>query len=134
MSALLDVILPVFIVIGFGYAAARSGLFGEAAIDGIMRFAQTFALPVLLFRSISGLDLAAAFQPGLMISFYVGAFCGFAKRHPVAPDAPVAFAGDHAVVSDLPRDDFDCTFQIGAAVFQGAGAARVTAVAGRSSG
>ena len=101
MSALLDVILPVFIVIGFGYAAARSGLFGEAAIDGIMRFAQTFALPVLLFRSISGLDLAAAFQPGLMISFYVGAFCGFAIgffaarlvfRRPLTESVVIGFA------------------------------------------
>ncbi len=77
MTALLDVILPVFVVIAFGYAAARSGLFSEAAIDGIMRFAQSFALPMLLFRSIAGLDLAAAFQPGIMLAFYIGAFAGF---------------------------------------------------------
>lgn len=78
MTALLDVILPVFVVIAFGYAAARSGLFSEAAIDGIMRFAQSFALPMLLFRSIANLDLATAFQPGIMFSFYAGAFAGFA--------------------------------------------------------
>ena len=78
MSALLDVILPVFLVIGFGYAAARAGLFNETAVDGIMRFAQNFAVPVLLFRSIAQLDLSAAYDAGLLISFYAGAFAGFA--------------------------------------------------------
>lgn len=77
MTALLDVILPVFVVIAFGYAAARSGLFTEIAIDGIMRFAQSFALPMLLFRSIASLDLATSFQPGIMLAFYIGAFAGF---------------------------------------------------------
>ena len=78
MSALLDVILPVFLVIGFGYAAVRAGLLGEPAIDGLMRFAQNFAVPCLLFRSIAHLDLTEAYDAGLMVSFYVGAFAGFA--------------------------------------------------------
>ncbi|MDZ4087480.1 MAG: AEC family transporter [Tabrizicola sp.] len=77
MSALLDVILPVFLVIGFGYAVVRAGLLAEPAIDGLMRFAQNFAVPCLLFRSIAHLDLSAAYDIGLMTSFYVGAFAGF---------------------------------------------------------
>lgn len=77
MSALLDVIMPVFLVIGFGYAAARAALFDETAVDGVMRFAQNFAVPCLLFRSIAQLDLAAAYDMGLFISFYSGAIAGF---------------------------------------------------------
>jgi len=77
MTALIDVILPVFLVIGFGYVAAWRGLFTESAVDGVMRFAQTFAVPVLLFRSIAKLDLGASYDPGLMISFYTGAFTAF---------------------------------------------------------
>lgn len=77
MNALLDVTLPVFMVIGFGYIAARSGLFAESAVDGLMRFAQTFAVPCLLFRSIAQLDLSAAYDAGLLISFYAGAFTSF---------------------------------------------------------
>lgn len=77
MSALLDVILPVFLLIGFGYAAARFGAFSESNVDGVMRFAQSFALPVLLFKSIAALDLTQAYNPGLMLSFYIGAFAGF---------------------------------------------------------
>lgn len=77
MSALIDVILPVFLVIGFGYAAAWRGLMSESAVEGVMRFAQNFAVPVLLFRSIARLDLNASYDPGLMISFYTGAFTAF---------------------------------------------------------
>lgn len=78
MSLLLDVILPVFLVIGFGYVAARWLGFREASVDGVMQFAQGFALPLLLFASIARLDLARAYDAGLMVSFYVGAFAGFA--------------------------------------------------------
>lgn len=78
MSALFDVIMPVFLVISFGYAMARAGLFSDASVDGVMRFAQNFAVPVLLFRSIAQLDLSAAYDLGLMVSFYAGAFAGFA--------------------------------------------------------
>lgn len=78
MSALLDVILPVFVVIGFGYAAARAGFLTTEMTDYVMRFAQTFAVPCLLFRSVATLDLGTAFDAGLLLSFYLGAFSGFA--------------------------------------------------------
>ncbi len=73
MNALLDVILPVFLILGAGYVAAWRKIVDEAAIDGVMRFAQNFAVPALLFRSMSQLDLAQSFNPGLLLSFYVGA-------------------------------------------------------------
>ena len=78
MESLLDVILPVFLVIGMGYAAARAHLFDDSAVDGLMRYAQNFAAPTLLFASIARLDLAATFQPALFLSFYVAAFTSFA--------------------------------------------------------
>jgi predicted permease len=77
MSALLDVILPVFLLIGAGYGAAKFGAMPAAAVDGIMTYAQSFALPVLLFRAIANLDLGAAYHVGLMASFYIGAFAAF---------------------------------------------------------
>jgi malonate transporter and related proteins len=78
MNALLDVILPVFVVIGFGWLAARAGLFPDTAVDGLMKFAQGFAVPCLLFRSIAHLDLAAVYDTRLFLAFYIGAFSGFA--------------------------------------------------------
>ncbi|PIE16306.1 MAG: malonate transporter [Rhodobacterales bacterium] len=77
MQALIDVILPVFLVIGFGYLAAWRGWMPPVAIDGVMRFAQGFAIPVLLFRAISSLDLAQEFDLRLLFSFYFGSVSGF---------------------------------------------------------
>ncbi|MFN3724380.1 MAG: AEC family transporter [Paracoccaceae bacterium] len=102
MTALLDVILPVFLVIGFGYGAARFGLFSDSAVDGLMRFAQNFAVPCLLFRSIATLDLSGAYDTGLLVSFYAGAFSGFALcfagaryvfRRPLTDCVAIGFAG-----------------------------------------
>jgi len=77
MASLLDVVLPVFLVIGFGYLAAWRGYFSESAVDGLMRFAQNFAVPCLLFSAISKIDLAGNFNAPLLLSFYIGAFTGF---------------------------------------------------------
>lgn len=77
MQALLDVILPVFIVIGFGYAAVWRGYFSDAGVDAIMKFTQNFAIPCLLFRALSTLDLGQGFSVGLLTSFYIGAITCF---------------------------------------------------------
>ena len=78
MTALASVILPVFIVLGFGYLARGRNLISDAGIDGLMTFAQGFAIPMLLFRAISTLDLGQSFDLPLLGSFYAGALAGFA--------------------------------------------------------
>lgn len=75
---ILLVVVPVFLVIGAGYAAARSGIFFSSAVDGLMFYAQTFAVPCLLFRGIATLDLGAVFDARLLGSFYAGATIAFA--------------------------------------------------------
>lgn len=77
MGALLDVTLPVFLVIGFGYVAVWRGLFADEWVEGLMKFTQNFAIPALLFRAISTLDLAQSFDLTLLFSFYTGAAAGF---------------------------------------------------------
>lgn len=78
MGALINVILPVFLVIGFGYVAVWRGYFSDAGVDGLMKFAQSFAIPCLLFSAISTLDLSQSFEIKLLLSFYAGALGGFA--------------------------------------------------------
>lgn len=73
-QSLIDVILPVFLVIGAGYAATRTGYFRQVHIDGIMHFTQSFAIPCLLFRAMVTLDLGASFDPRLLIGYY-GSAC-----------------------------------------------------------
>lgn len=75
--SILFVVLPVFLVTGAGYAAARAKLFAPSAVDGLMIFAQRFGIPCVLFRGISRLDLAQVFEPGLLISFYGGVVAVF---------------------------------------------------------
>ncbi len=77
MTALLEVILPVFLVIGAGALCRWRGWIGESGIDGLMAFTQGFAIPCLLFRAMVDLDLAATFHPALFLSFYGGATAGF---------------------------------------------------------
>lgn len=77
MEALLQVILPVFLVIGAGYLAVRFKAFSEAGVDGLMKFTQNFAIPCLLFAAIARLDLQANLNWALLGSFYTGATVGF---------------------------------------------------------
>ncbi|WP_435231010.1 AEC family transporter [Pseudopelagicola sp. nBUS_20] len=77
METLISVILPVFILIGFGYLAAWRGFFTKSNVDGIMRYATSFAVPVLLFRAIASLDLSADYDLAMIASFYTGAFISF---------------------------------------------------------
>ncbi len=77
MQTLLDVIIPVFLVIGFGYVAVWRNLFPISGIDGVMKFTQNFAIPCLLFQAIANMDIATAFSPRLLISFYAGATACF---------------------------------------------------------
>lgn len=74
---ILNIIAPVFILVAAGYFAVRRGLMNDSAVDGVMKFAIQFAVPCLLFRAAANLDLNAAYDPGLMLSFYVAANCCF---------------------------------------------------------
>ncbi len=77
MQALLDVVLPVFLVLGFGYLAAWRDWLSDAGVDALMKFTQNFAIPCLLFAAIATLDLGQSFDPALLGSFYAGATVGF---------------------------------------------------------
>ncbi|WP_093994167.1 AEC family transporter [Flavimaricola marinus] len=77
MSALTSVILPVFIVLAFGYVSTWRGYFTDTGIDALMKFTQGFAIPCLLFQAIASLDLGQNFELPLLLSFYLGALAGF---------------------------------------------------------
>ncbi|SFG69842.1 hypothetical protein SAMN04488020_103226 [Palleronia marisminoris] len=78
MSAMLEVLLPVFLLIGVGYVAVWRGLFADTGVEGLMSYTQGFAIPCLLFRGIVEIDLGDEFTWPLLLSFYAGAITGFA--------------------------------------------------------
>lgn len=78
LSIILDIVAPVFLVIGAGYLAVRGGVFRDSFVDGLMRFAIQFAVPCLLFRATSTMDLGTAYDWRLMGAFYLGSTASFA--------------------------------------------------------
>jgi len=77
VSILLAVILPVFLVIGAGFLAAKRGAISQAGVDGLMRFAQGIAIPCLLFKAMATLDLGQDFDLRIIATFYSGALACF---------------------------------------------------------
>ncbi len=77
MQALVEVILPVFLLIAAGYAAMLARILPDPGIDGLMRYANSIAAPCLLMLAISRIDLGRAYAQDLLISFYAGAFASF---------------------------------------------------------
>ena len=104
MSTLLDVIIPVFLIVGSGYCAVWFRLFSTETIDGLMKFSQNFAIPILLFNAISKVDLVNVFDLNLFFSFYFGATAGFL----------IGFFGSHYLFSRPLEDSvaigFCCLF------------------------
>ncbi|KAA2315163.1 AEC family transporter [Pseudooceanicola sediminis] len=73
MSALFNIVLPVFLIIGAGYVTTRMRLLGMSAVEGVLSFTQNFAFPCLLFRAISTFDIGEQFHAPLLLSFYAAA-------------------------------------------------------------
>lgn len=84
MFAILQTVLPVFILIAVGYGAVRSGYLKDDFADALNIFAVRIAVPVLLFGAMADIDLGRAFSPPLLASFYAGAFFCFAAGIVVA--------------------------------------------------
>lgn len=92
MFSIFITVLPVFLIIGAGYATMWRRLMAEDAIDALAKFAQQFAIPALLFLAVAQLDLKAYFNVPLFATYYIpalfifiiGAFTGylFFKRTP----------------------------------------------------
>jgi len=77
MLQILEIVLPVFLVIGTGYLAAYFKVFTSEQSNALMRFATQIAIPCLLFLAISRLDLKAEFQLGVLAPFFIGALASF---------------------------------------------------------
>lgn len=78
MTDILLIVLPVFVIVGLGYLAARIRLIADRELDALLRFCTQIALPCLLFSGMVGLDLSANFDARLLVSFYAGAVAAFA--------------------------------------------------------
>ncbi|MGB0410649.1 MAG: AEC family transporter [Pikeienuella sp.] len=113
MLTLLNVVIPVFLVVGAGYAALKWEIMAPSTGEALTKFTQNFAVPCLLFLALYRLDFGQVFDPELLFSFYSGAlFCfalGFVvarklfKRRP-GESVAIGFAGffSNSVLLGLP--------------------------------
>ncbi|MDH5353779.1 MAG: AEC family transporter [Gammaproteobacteria bacterium] len=74
---ILNIVAPVFLVVMAGYLAVRLKVFTDIQIDHLMRFAIQIAIPCLLFKATSTIDLASAFDWRILSSYYLAAICSF---------------------------------------------------------
>jgi len=77
-AALLTIVVPVFLLVGTGYAAVRLRLFPDEGIGMLMKFATGFAVPCLLLQAMYGLELGTAMRADHLASFYGAALAIFA--------------------------------------------------------
>jgi len=71
MNAILITVVPVFLLIGLGYAAARFRLMEGAGVVGLNSFVFLFAIPALLFRIAMKVDIGAS-APWRLWAAYFG--------------------------------------------------------------
>jgi malonate transporter len=99
--SVLSIVVPIFVLIAVGYAAARGGLLSDAAQKGIFEFAFNYAMPALLFRGIAnaGVNEAGAWRIAVAYFVAMGAIwllatilTPLALRRPAADAATVAMA------------------------------------------
>ena len=74
MEIILEIIVPVFGIVGIGYGAARLGLFRQEATKGLSAFVFDFAIPAMLFRAMATTALPAQIEWGYLISYFGGGY------------------------------------------------------------
>jgi malonate transporter len=84
VGIILDIVAPVFIVIGFGYVAATRGFVDEAGFRGLTGFIFNLAIPALLFvggtsGTVGGGPAAFAYFAAAVVLFGLSLALGMAR-------------------------------------------------------
>lgn len=72
-----NIVAPVFLIIASGYLAVNRKVITNDAVDGVMKFAVLIAIPCLLFRATSTLDVGLAFKWRPLTAYYAAAVFSF---------------------------------------------------------
>ncbi len=70
-SAILNIIAPVFVIILAGYLAVRLRLFPKEGVRYVMVYAQSFAVPLLLFNALVTIDFSKSFRLDILTSYFL---------------------------------------------------------------
>ncbi len=72
MTDVLSITAPIFIIIGFGYLAVRSGLMPQEAMPQLGRFVLYFTLPALIFGTLSRMQVGEVIQVDFLSIYAIG--------------------------------------------------------------
>lgn len=84
MGPVLDVVIPVFAIIGSGFLAGRIGILGEDSSRALNGFVYWVALPALFLGSLSKVELSDIFNGPLLAAYFGGILGTFALALAVA--------------------------------------------------
>jgi malonate transporter len=107
MLTVLEVTLPVFALVLFGWVAARRGLLQDSGVEGINLFVFWFALPTMLFRAVAAHPVSKIADPRYFAAYLLaGAFLfacmlWIARRRPAGDRTALAFSATHGNVGFL---------------------------------
>ena len=72
MDQVIGIVLPVFGLIGIGYAIAWSGVLRNETGEALADFVFVVAIPVLIFRTLAVADFAGAAPGRLWLAYFTG--------------------------------------------------------------
>lgn len=78
MFALLaSVVGPVFLIVALGFVAAKFFSFPASGVDGLNRYVQRYAIPILLFEAVRNLNFTESASVAMLASYYGGGTLSF---------------------------------------------------------
>lgn len=77
MLEILGITLPIFLLIGTGFVAARSGLISRDNMQGVATFVMYLALPSLIIRALTDYPLAEVLNVGYLVAYGLGSALAF---------------------------------------------------------
>lgn len=77
MLQVLSITTPIFILIGLGFLATRSGLVSREQINGMGRFVITLALPALVIKALLERPLHEVFDRNYLLAYGLGSLALF---------------------------------------------------------
>ncbi len=78
ITAIVQIIAPIFGIVLIGWLAARRGALDAAAVRGLSLFAFNFAIPVLLLRTVAQTQMPPQPEWRFVFAYFSGAFAIFA--------------------------------------------------------
>lgn len=78
MTALLPLILPIFLLMGVGFLAVRSGSASQQQVQALSQFVLNFALPALILNALLRQDLRQTLNWSYVAAYGLGSLVAFA--------------------------------------------------------